>query len=46
MSARFTQVGRARALGMYADWTDRIAAGELPVCRRRRVRRAGSATSS
>src|SRR6478672_13528469 len=30
MSARFTQVGRARALGMYADWTDRIAAGELP----------------
>lgn len=30
MSARFTQVGRRRALGMYADWTDRIAAGELP----------------
>jgi len=30
MNARFTQVGRARALGMYADWTDRIAAGELP----------------
>ena len=30
MSARFTQVGRTRALGMYADWTDRIAAGELP----------------
>jgi hypothetical protein len=30
MSARLTQVGRARALGMYADWTDRIAAGELP----------------
>ena len=30
MSARFTQVGRARALGMYSDWTDRIAAGELP----------------
>jgi hypothetical protein len=30
MSARFTQVGRQRALGMYADWTDRIAAGELP----------------
>src|SRR5437016_2106920 len=30
MSARFTQVGRARALGMYADWTDRIAKGELP----------------
>jgi hypothetical protein len=30
MSARFTQVGRQRALSMYADWTDRIAAGELP----------------
>jgi hypothetical protein len=30
MSARFTQVGRKRALEMYADWTDRIAAGELP----------------
>src|SRR3954466_13362076 len=30
MSARFTQVGRQRALGMYADWTDRIAKGELP----------------
>ena len=30
MSARFTQVGRERALGMYADWTDRIAKGELP----------------
>jgi hypothetical protein len=30
MNARFTQVGRARALSMYADWTDRIAAGALP----------------
>jgi len=30
MSARFTQVGRQRALGMYADWTDRVAGGELP----------------
>src|SRR5207237_6154642 len=30
MSARFTQVGRSRALAMYADWTDRIAKGELP----------------
>jgi len=30
MSARFTQVGRTRALSMYADWTDRIARGELP----------------
>jgi hypothetical protein len=30
MSARFSQVGRDRALAMYADWTDRIARGELP----------------
>ena len=30
MSARFTQVGRQRVLGMYSDWTDRVAAGELP----------------
>jgi hypothetical protein len=30
MNARFTQVGRPRVLSMYADWTDRIAAGELP----------------
>src|SRR5262245_14484533 len=30
MNARFTQVGRQRALAMYADWTDRIARGELP----------------
>ena len=30
MSARFTQVGRQRALAMFADWTDRIAKGELP----------------
>src|SRR6187200_2504287 len=30
MSARFTQVGRNRALAMWGDWTDRIARGELP----------------
>src|SRR5262245_53006374 len=30
MNARFTQMGRQRALGMWGDWTDRIAAGELP----------------
>src|SRR2546425_7078760 len=30
MSSKFTQVGRQRALQMYADWTDRIAKGELP----------------
>jgi hypothetical protein len=30
MSARFDQVGRDRALAMYADWSDRIAKGELP----------------
>jgi hypothetical protein len=30
MSVRFDQVGRPRALAMWADWTDRIAGGELP----------------
>jgi hypothetical protein len=30
MSNRFSQVGRKRALDMYANWTDRIAGGELP----------------
>jgi hypothetical protein len=30
MNARFAQVGRNAIAGMYADWTDRIAAGELP----------------
>ncbi len=30
MDNRFTQVGRTRALEMYADWTNRIAAGETP----------------
>jgi hypothetical protein len=30
MSARFDQVGRQRAVAMYADWTDRVAHGELP----------------
>jgi len=30
MSSKFTQVGRQRALQMYADWTDKIAAGQLP----------------
>jgi hypothetical protein len=30
MDFRFGQVGRKRALEMYADWTDRIAHGELP----------------
>jgi hypothetical protein len=30
MLAKFTQVGRERALAMYGDWTDRIAKGELP----------------
>src|SRR5579864_1692604 len=31
MSASFNRVGRKRALAMYADWSDRIAHGELPV---------------
>ncbi len=30
MSARFTQVGRTRALEMYADWTDQVTKGKLP----------------
>ena len=30
MIGRLTEVGRARALGMYGDWTDRIKGGELP----------------
>src|SRR5467141_4243798 len=30
MNSRFTQVGRERALKMYADWTDKIAHGALP----------------
>jgi hypothetical protein len=30
MSARFDQVGRQRAVAMYADWSDRVAHGELP----------------
>ena len=30
MLARLTRGGKARVLGMYADWTDRIAAGEYP----------------
>src|SRR5204862_384823 len=33
MSARFTQVGRQRAVSMYADWSDRIAKGELSEAR-------------
>jgi hypothetical protein len=30
MNNQITQFGRQRVLAMYADWTDRIAAGELP----------------
>ncbi|MGH7713357.1 MAG: carboxypeptidase-like regulatory domain-containing protein [Gemmatimonadaceae bacterium] len=30
MSNALTQLGRQRMLAMFADWTDRIAAGELP----------------
>ena len=30
MLGRLNQAGRARALAMYADWTDRVAAGEYP----------------
>ena len=31
MEARFARVGRQPALAMYADWTDRIQAGEYPM---------------
>ncbi|MSO73003.1 MAG: carboxypeptidase regulatory-like domain-containing protein [Rhodospirillaceae bacterium] len=30
MQNRMTQFGRTRSLGMFADWTQRIAKGELP----------------
>ena len=30
MSAALNQFGKQRALAMFADWTDRIAAGEVP----------------
>ena len=30
MNSRMTRFGRQRALEMFADWSDRIAAGELP----------------
>ena len=30
MLSRATQMGKSRVLEMYADWTDRIKAGELP----------------
>ena len=30
MSQLFTMLGRPRTLAMFADWTDRIAAGEVP----------------
>ena len=30
MLARFNQIGKARALAMWGDWTDRIAGGALP----------------
>jgi hypothetical protein len=30
MSNGFNQIGRPRALAIFADWSDRIAAGELP----------------
>ena len=31
MEARLAQVGRTPAIAMYADWTDRIQAGEYPM---------------
>ncbi|MEP7345990.1 MAG: carboxypeptidase-like regulatory domain-containing protein [Gemmatimonadaceae bacterium] len=35
MSGGLNQLGRKRALEMFADWTDRIAGGELPEAPRR-----------
>src|SRR5438093_6740435 len=35
MSFTLDQIGRQRALAMFADWTDRIAAGEVPSAPRR-----------
>jgi hypothetical protein len=35
MSNSFNQLGRPRMLAMFADWTDRIAAGEVPPAPRR-----------
>ncbi|MSO83819.1 MAG: carboxypeptidase regulatory-like domain-containing protein [Acidobacteria bacterium] len=31
MIGRLNEIGKARALGMYGNWTDRIAAGEYPM---------------
>ena len=45
MANAIGRLGADRALKLFADWTDRIAAGELPP-RSRRGRRASSATSS
>ena len=44
MNAFMSQFGRQRALAMFADWTDRIAAGEVPHPSRP-ARRAWNATS-
>jgi len=35
MSGALNQLGRRRALELFADWTDRIAAGEVPTAPRR-----------
>jgi hypothetical protein len=35
MSFTLDQIGRQRALAMFADWTDRIAGGEVPAAPRR-----------
>ena len=44
-AAASTQLGTRRALRMFGDWTDRIAAGDTRT-RRRRARKASNATSS
>jgi len=35
MTSSLDQIGRAKVLDVFADWTDRIAAGELPTAPRR-----------
>ncbi len=46
MQNNMARFGRGRGLKMYADWTDRIAAGATPAAKRRNApRKASSATS-
>ena len=46
MAVTLGRLGPKKALALFADWTDRIAAGELPFAKPQFGRRAWSATSS